>query len=330
MSLRVLIAISSVIFIHIESKAQYFLKGGELNFVRGTLYQYKAEAKLLVQWPGTIIKPYININWGDGSPKDSIPFKYSTCTEDSASILFYSGKHTYAANDTYTASVVDSFFIPGIVNIPNSTAKKLHLYQEFTTTMWDSPVEFYNCLSGGVGCHAPDIYYSAAAHDIDGDSIGYSIAPNNDIPGYSVPQATVGTNGLVSFSTNVPVGYYNVRLKVDEWRKQNVNGPYAIIGSSYRDLIFKVYCGPVGINENLNNENFLSLFPNPVAHKLIVNVSSGSKIPIVIYDNIGRGVYTSQILPGQNQLDLDFLDPGIYYLQGSSEIQFKALKIVIE
>ena len=72
------------------------LKGGDIsvNNVFGNTQQITA--RIAIEWPVTINKPYVKINWGDGSPLDSLQYGGSNCTLYSSSTLEYYGTHTFA------------------------------------------------------------------------------------------------------------------------------------------------------------------------------------------------------------------------------------------
>lgn len=284
----------------------------------------------MVKWPNTTAKSHVRINWGDGSPIDSLSYMYSGCAMDSCVTLHYTSTHTYPANGTFTATAVDSFFIHGIVNIPNSQSQKLRLRQEITTVLWDTPpfTNFLGCLSGGVGCAATDIAYNGGEFDTDGDSISYQVVLNNDIAGYSLPPVTVANSGLVTFTSNAAPGYYNVRVKIGQWRRQSVNGPYAFIGASFRDLIFRVLCPNVSV-EQQDLLNHLRVYPNPANTDVNIRYGAMGPNPVLtdLVDGFGRTIFS-----GLNAtcIDVSLLPAGLYFIRFSSGKDHRAVRLVKE
>ncbi len=309
----------------ISSQVQF--KGGEISLKRTTGMTHEAKVYLLIDWPASVNKPYVRINWGDGSPMDSLPYFGSNCTLEGASALIYKGNHIFPGSGNYIVLVKDSFFVSNIANIPNSSLQKLNLSQEINTQVFNSPpiAMFAGCLSGGIACNATDFSFSAAMNDSDGDSLGYSIAGHTDIPGYILPAVAISTTGLVTFTSNVNSGLYNVSLKIDEWRKLTNTGPFSKISSMYREIIFKVNnCTGIG---NEQSVSALNIYPNPVKDIMHIKGTENGKAQIFIINSMGQVVYASSDISNE-EMDLGFLKSGFYSLVIQTSIKCQTKKFV--
>jgi len=73
-----------------------------------------------------------------------------------------------------------------------------------------------------------------------------------------------------------------------------------------------------------DNIDQFKIFPNPVKNVLnIINITPGSILKV--YDVYGKKILSMQAL---NQMDLSFLESGIYFIYLSNEIQSQTLKII--
>jgi hypothetical protein len=313
MKLRPEIIVFAFLCLALDITSQVLFEGGEISLKRTMGMTYEAKVYLLIDWPASVNKPFITINWGDGSSLDSLPFNGSNCTLEGTSALIYKGSHTFPGSVNYVVSVLDSFLISNIINIPNSSLQKLYLAQEINTQVFNSPPQaiFAGCLSGGIGCNSTEFSFSAAMHDSEGDSLSYSIAGHPGIPGYSLSAVTVNTAGLVTFTSNVTAGFYNVSLKIDEWRK--LTGPYSKISSTYREIIFKVDNCTGVVKEQAISAIKMKIFPNPVTEFLHIEAINKEKIKLTIFNALGQVVYYQKDIK-ENQIDLAFLANGVYNL----------------
>lgn len=286
------------------------LKGGDIHirYITGNLYAI--EARLAVNWPNSLNKPYLKVDWGDGSPLDSLSFGSSNCTLYGATTLIYNKNHNYLPNNTYTVSITDDFYVPGIANIPNSSSKRLSFRTQFNTnsstgsnTTADFPVM---CLTDSVPC-CGESSYNPGAVDVDGDSLSYVLVSPLNIPGYARPPVTLNqVTGTLTFTSN-PGGLVAVSTRIDEWRK--ISGVPYKIASTYQELFFKVY-GTVGIQQWERN-NTITVYPNPANSVLHVRDFSGSieMARIEVLNNLGQQVIS---MPYREDVDISQLISGYY------------------
>ncbi len=289
------------------------LKGGDIHirYITGNLYAI--EARLAVNWPNSLNKPYLKVDWGDGSPLDSLSFGSSNCTLYGATTLIYNKNHNYLPNNTYTVSITDDFYVPGIANIPNSSSKRLSFRTQFNTnsstgsnTTADFPVM---CLTDSVPC-CGESSYNPGAVDVDGDSLSYMLVSPLNIPGYARPSVTLNqVTGTLTFTSN-PGGLVAVSTRIDEWRK--ISGVPYKIASTYQELFFKVY-GTVGIQQWERN-NTITVYPNPassVLHIKDLNIND-KDTRIEVVNNLGQPVIS---MPFQQEIDISQLTGGYYIIR---------------
>jgi surface protein len=97
------------------------------------------------------------------------------------------------------------------------------------------------------------------------------------------------------------------------------NGDYAVIvtENGCTDTSACVTVMGIGLNEN-NNDEVISIYPNPTKDKIHVNIGSVNLEPqtnIEIYNTLGQLLLTKDINPHtQTELDISHLAKGIYYL----------------
>jgi len=82
-----------------------------------------------------------------------------------------------------------------------------------------------------------------------------------------------------------------------------------------------------GIDDELNMEDNLVVYPNPTTGK--IKISGIEKGEVMVLDVFGRIVKNVEIVDDKNELDLSILPSGIYYLQmtqSSGSIKKKIIK----
>jgi len=288
---------------------------------------YSITAHLAINWPITIYKPYLKINWGDGNPIDSIPYLGSNCTLYGSTTLIYSGTHTFTPNQTFSLTVLDCEYVAGINNIPNSNSKKLQLLSVLKTNYYNSNPKLTSiCLADSVPA-GNTTGYNLGLYDSDGDSLSYSIVAPNNISNYQSPPANVNPiTSAITFteSSTQPIA---LTLKVDEWRKiSNIN---TLIASVYMNMFFKTYT-PTGIvNETFNDNNF-SIYPNPFNNKFTLNINSNKAYNVTITNTFGQLIISKQINQQTTEINLSNYPNGIYFVNISVEDKRKVFKLVKE
>lgn len=100
------------------------------------------------------------------------------------------------------------------------------------------------------------------------------------------------------------------------------------IGISNLNFRIRPWSGEwVGIESVKTSFSDIQIHPNPVKEILSINYQSimNSIITISIYDILGREKYILSKLVG-NEIDLSFLDSGMYYLKASDQLGFSCVK----
>ena len=84
--------------------------------------------------------------------------------------------------------------------------------------------------------------------------------------------------------------------------------------------------------EDLPLSSFFSIYPNPVKDKLQLHFESGNTFirKLLISNSLGELVYTSNDLKTEQEIELDFLAQGIYYLKIETNEGIKTVKFVKE
>lgn len=181
----------------------------------------------------------LGIDWGDGSPVDTLPRSSIALLTPDIQKNEYIGQHTFAGVGTFIISMVDPNRVEGILNIDGSVNVPFCLVDTFI--IWDPltlgfnssplllnpPIDYANL--GELFIHNP------AAYDPDGDSLTYELVvpfqyPGIVVPGYQYPddrtfctdtdQFTINTfNGDVVW--DVPsclTGIFNIAILITEYR----------------------------------------------------------------------------------------------------------------
>lgn len=107
-----------------------------------------------------------------------------------------------------------------------------------------------------------------------------------------------------------------------------VNGRYAVqitLGGCSRTS-FCLTVNSVGLEEAQNNYS-LSIYPNP--NNGIFTVECTKHVDIEIYDAIGRSIFKKQITTNREQIDLGYVQNGIYFIKTKVESDEQIKRIVI-
>lgn len=302
------------------------LKGGDISIKTITGNSYSVVARIAIDWPVSINKPYVKINWGDASPLDSLAYGGSNCTLFGATTLYFYGNHTFAPNSTFTVSILDSFFVSNIVNIPNSSSVKMYLHSELNTFSIFQPNTSVNtqvvCLTDSAVC-CNTVAYNPGATDSDGDSLSYSLVTPPYLNYIEPPVVINPVTGSLSFTSD-PTGFLSVSIKIDEWRM--ISNVYYKIASTYQELFFKIY-NSVGLKDYSKENLELYIFPNPTTS--IINIVDENNqlqnATIQIKNYLGQLVFTSSFT---SQINFSSLSAGMYFLSIEDENSKKTIKII--
>ncbi len=256
-------------------------------------------------------RPTLSVSFGDNTTGS---FSLSaTSSIGNTSIKTYTSTHTYPGAGTYMVGYLDTYRISGIRNMQNSQVQQIGItslinVSTMATAVTAPSVSFTpvnlsvvnNTLSYNPGCSA------------NGDSLSYVLDNCTGNAYYKPSGSSVNnTNGLFVFS-NDTTGKYAFLLTIKQWRKSSTNNQYFQVGTSQMDFVVDV-TGTVDLSEN-QQDNFLRVYPNPFADKLILDFSKSVSSPgvIRIFDCLGKEMYQLHQLDMRQELDLSFLSKGIY------------------
>ena len=190
-------------------------------------------------------RPELVLDWGDGSPLDTIPrdVTLDTPSRDLRENR-YSAIHTYTGPGVFTLRMDDPNRNGGVINVPNSIAQSFSIETELVisaATGHNCSVRFLNPPIQDACINQPWIH-NPAAYDPDGDSLSYEPticlgAGGIPIPGYSYPGPNYSINpttGTIIWNAPQEQGEFNIAFIVREWR--SVNGVWVNVGWVLRDM----------------------------------------------------------------------------------------------
>ena len=163
----------------------------------------------------------------------------------------------------------------------------------------------------------------------------YGIYFKNGKEGYLVG-ADIDGNALVVKTTDLGKTWssFNINIKSTLTKMAVLNDSIAILIGSSGVLLRWNYSNTIftGIVENYLNSIALTVFPNPVKNKLNFesNNTSFENLKINMSNTFGQTVYSKDVFDLKEELDINFLESGIYYLKLESEKGYKVFKIVKE
>lgn len=181
----------------------------------------------------------LGIDWGDGSPVDTLPRSSIELLTPDIQKNEYIGRHSFAGVGTYIISMVDPNRVEGILNIDGSVNVPFCLMDTFI--IWDPLTLGYN--DSPILLNPPIDYanlgelftHNPAAFDPNGDSLSYELVvpfqyPGIVVPGYQYPDDRTMCTDTDVFSINtfngdvvwdVPsclTGIFNIAILITEYR----------------------------------------------------------------------------------------------------------------
>ena len=81
----------------------------------------------------------------------------------------------------------------------------------------------------------------------------------------------------------------------------------------------ELFGASVGVEENVNNNVHMSIYPNPAVDQLNVTLSKSANI--VVYNIMGQVIRTQEGRIGGNTIDLNGLNAGVYFISAGSDTQ---------
>ncbi len=236
----------------------------------------------------------------------------------------YVTSHTYGGPGNYNICFEQANRNAGIINIPGSVNVTMSFESSLTISPFlatNSSPTFAN-IPIAYGCLSSSCFtYNPMASDINGDSLAYSIVPYM-ISGASLPSGGVGgsfsmnpVTGTLTWCNPQLTGDYNVRIKIEEWRK-DLGGVPTLIGYVFRDTQF-IISTCTGVSENKGDEKNLAIFPNPTSGILNIDLEilNEGKATIQILNTLGEVLNTEDISLQNPTLNIEHLPNGIYFLK---------------
>ena len=138
-----------------------------------------------------------------------------------------------------------------------------------------------------------------------------------------------GAEGGVSVCTDAGGDAY---VTGQYWNAPITFGSTTLTNAGSNDFFIAKLAGIVAIYETNEEENFLSLYPNPATNELVVRSSEfDDKGVIEIYNVLGEEVFSEKQETGirnQEAVDVSLLSPGVYFVKVKSEKKEHVAKFV--
>ena len=286
------------------------LYGGEIEVQNIGGLNYQALISLsLDNGINPATRPYVVLDWGDGSSQDTLLATNTTCSSTVAYTIKYSKSHLYPAPSNYTLSCTGGYFSGSISNLPNPINKSLileyNLLLNAISGVSTSP-NSASCLTNTFTTFQNTFNQNAV--DNDGDSLSYSLY-SPPFPGFSISGFTLDAqSGLISH-TNSNTGTYLVPVKVQEWRK--ISNTNYLIGVSirYHSLIYYSSTGW----DKISKSQGIKIYPNPTNSFLHISDEQNelSSSDLSITNSLGQTVLE---IPFQQSIDVSTLPEGCYMI----------------
>lgn len=217
-------------------------RAGEITYRYLGTFTYEITVLTYTYTPSHANRDSLYIDWGDGSPLQTVYLDTKVLLPDDMRRNTYVGIHTYPGPGTYTISMEDPNRNGGVVNIPNSIDVPFYIESVLVINPFMGPNNSPQLLSPPVdmACFEQPFYHNPVAYDIDGDSLSFSLIPckgemGNPIMNYTYPPAdsilTIDPyTGELTWDSPVSNGEFNIAILIEEYR----NG--IKIGSIIRDM----------------------------------------------------------------------------------------------
>lgn len=324
MKRKIHLVIIMLAMIYSHSYLSQSIYGGEIKVQNLGGLNYKA--KVYISLSSSInytLKPFVLLDWGDGTSLDTLPYQSTQCGTFALSHE-YSKNHLYPAYGNYSITCSDGSLVSGISNLPNSSSKTLELrYDLFAQTLFtnNTSPNFASCISEDISLSSN--LYNLSATDIDGDSMFFqSYFPTNYI-GFTAPNFSINnTNSLLTY-TGSTIGVFLVPVLISEYRK--ISNIDYLIGKSYR--VHSLTISTLSSIAEPNFNKYFTIHPNPTNSILnIIDENNQFQNTIIQIKNpLGQVVFTT---PFTSQINLSNLSTGIYFLTIQNGTIIKTAKII--
>jgi hypothetical protein len=301
------------------------IRGGEI-WVRAEWSTF-ALGYVKIYREGTVGKPSILFNWGDGTI-DTLQGVTATTLIPGVIVDRYLAFHNYDTTGTYILEVRDSFLVENIVNIPNSEEKELHLRDTFVLP---GLPDFFNNLpifadsqtrisvdsATGAILHNPIL----DLRDItDSTSMALVSFP---VEGYIYPEATDSLVCCFYWNRPTAPGKYALAIRAYDWRFGE------LVGTATRAMVVEVDASMLVPAFEPLNESSIRLFPIPAFDRLFVKFESiGYPVSIRIYNCFGQEMFqrdvTSSFVNSSFSISVISWPAGLYLL----ELQVSGQRII--
>jgi len=301
--------------------------GGEMFINPSGPNAFSFNVYLYTKISAGITRSFVHLNTGSGYGQ--LPLTSQMNLSSDTRLSLYSAHHTFMGPGTYSISVLDSFRIANIINVPNSGNEPFFLsYNLVIDPFGGNSSSLFQHYQTEITNNNGVIYHDAVSSNPNGDSLSYSLAACNT-NGYSMPSP--GSLSIDSVTENftwdgpVTMGYYQVCINVTEW-KNNV-----AVGENIRDMVIDV-ASLTGVNQLLNGYNYLTLYPNPARDIITLHFNSPTRANeiIQVYNSIGEMIIEQQIKQNclETLIDIGQLRDGIYLCRLVSEKNVPAIKFI--
>jgi hypothetical protein len=85
-----------------------------------------------------------------------------------------------------------------------------------------------------------------------------------------------------------------------------------------------IECGSLSTNQQINTKVEYLVYPNPLTHRLQINISGNEILIFKIFNIQGKKVLDGRLSPGTNYINTINLRQGIYFLK----IKNKTIKLI--
>lgn len=243
-------------------------RAGEITYRWISGNTYEATVTTCTKTSAPADRPWIPINWGDGTPSDSIERSNIEFFPDmDAQINTYIEQHTYPGIGTYNILVQDPNRNSGIINLGGGSISENTVFA-IRSVLVISPIPGVGINNSvlllappkGDACVFTKWEHNPAAYDMDGDSLHYQLIAclgmNGDpLGGYTSPDThPPGANNNISINTITgtvtwlspqQIGLFNIAILISEYRRLP-NGQVVFVGSVIRDIQIEVRaCGNI-------------------------------------------------------------------------------------
>lgn len=205
-------------------------RAGEITYRHLGGFTYEVTVLTYTFTPSLANRDSLNVNWGDGSPPETVYLDTVILYPDDYRYNTYVGVHTYPGSGTYIISMEDPNRNGGIINIPNSVNVPFYIQSMLIINPFigpnSSPVLYAPPVDNA--CVGYPFIHNPTANDPDGDSLSYSLIPCKgeygvNIANYSYPQASVSlgidpVTGDLLWDSPILNGDFNFAILIEEWR----------------------------------------------------------------------------------------------------------------